>query len=90
MPRVSCAATGLERVPDPVIALNRERRVFQRSFTAKGGEGRGIGTYSVKLFAERYFCTRVDLTSAEPDGTIFSVRLPRRQGEGAREATLIL
>ena len=29
-------------------------QIFQRSFSTKRGEGRGVGTYGVKLFGERY------------------------------------
>jgi len=51
-------------------------QVFQRSFTTKGGSGHGIGTYSVKLFTERYLGGRVSFVSREPDGTTFTVALP--------------
>ncbi len=51
-------------------------QVFQRSFSTKAERGRGIGTYSVKLFVERYLRGTVGFTSAEPDGTTFSVTLP--------------
>jgi signal transduction histidine kinase len=51
-------------------------QVFQRSFSTKGGEGRGVGTYSVKLFGERHLGGRVAFTSDEVGGTCFSVTLP--------------
>jgi signal transduction histidine kinase len=54
-----------------------QRQIFQRSFTTKRGEGRGIGTHSVKLFTERYLGGTVHFTSTEPEGTVFSVALPR-------------
>jgi signal transduction histidine kinase len=50
-------------------------QVFQRSFTTKG-EGRGIGTYSIKLFGERYLKGTVDFNSSEEKGTTFEIRLP--------------
>jgi len=50
-------------------------KVFQRSFSTKG-EGRGLGTYSVKLLTERYLQGRVSFISREPDGTCFTVELP--------------
>jgi signal transduction histidine kinase len=66
------------RVANPaVMPESVQRQIFQRSFTTKGGEGRGIGTHSVKLFTERYLGGEVDFTSMEPDGTVFSVTLPR-------------
>ena len=38
------------------VAMFRRFRlqVFQRSFSTKGGKGRGIGTSSIRLLAERY------------------------------------
>lgn len=52
-------------------------QVFQRSFSTKGGTGRGIGTYSVKLFGERYLKGKVGFTSREPDGTSFFISIPK-------------
>jgi signal transduction histidine kinase len=53
------------------------QQVFQRSFSTKGGFGRGIGTYSIKLFADHYLGGRVEFISREPEGTTFTVTLPR-------------
>jgi signal transduction histidine kinase len=50
-------------------------RIFQRSFTTKGGSGRGLGTYSMKLLGERYLGGRVTFTTSA-EGTVFSIRLP--------------
>jgi signal transduction histidine kinase len=50
-------------------------RIFQRSFTTKGGSGRGLGTYSMKLLGERYLGGRVSFTTSV-EGTVFSIRLP--------------
>ena len=50
-------------------------QMFQRSFSTKG-LGRGIGTYSVKLLAERYLGGKVNFESSEEEGTIFYVYLP--------------
>lgn len=52
-------------------------QVFQRSFTTKGEPGRGIGTYSMKLFGEHYLRGRIDFTSREGEGTTFTLTLPR-------------
>ena len=51
-------------------------QVFKRSFSTKGS-GRGIGTYSIRLFVTRYLHGSVDFESSEENGTIFRVRLPK-------------
>lgn len=51
-------------------------RVFQRSFSTKSRQGRGLGTYGMKLLGERYLGGRVDFTSTEATGTEFRLRLP--------------
>ena len=53
-----------------------QHQIFQRSFTTKTGTGHGLGTYSAKLFTERYLGGRLSFASAEPSGTLFSVMLP--------------
>ncbi len=58
-----------------VMPQEVQLQLFQRSFSTKGGEGRGIGTYSIKLFGEQYLKGKVAFTSSEPDGTIFSFTL---------------
>ena len=50
-------------------------QIFQRSFSTKG-EGRGLGTYSMKLLSERYLKGIVDFQSSEVNGTTFSARYP--------------
>jgi len=54
------------------IALN----IFKRSFSTKEGKGRGLGTYSMKLFGENYLGGKVTFSSTEEKGTIFSISLP--------------
>lgn len=49
-------------------------QVFQRSFSTKGA-GRGIGTYSIKLFTEKYLNGKVWFDTDPEDGTRFSVVL---------------
>jgi sensor histidine kinase regulating citrate/malate metabolism len=51
--------------------------LVQRSFSTTGGGGRGIGTYSVKLFGERYLKGRVAFVSREQEGTTFSFAVPK-------------
>jgi signal transduction histidine kinase len=50
-------------------------QIFQRSFSTKGA-GRGLGTYSIKLFGERYLGGRVSFTTSQEKGTTFRIRLP--------------
>jgi sensor histidine kinase regulating citrate/malate metabolism len=54
---------------------NVQLQVFQRSFTSKG-DGRGLGTYSMKLLSERYLGGRVSFTSEAVSGTTFSAWYP--------------
>lgn len=50
-------------------------KIFTRTFSTKG-EGRGFGTYGIRLLTERYLGGRVDFESDKENGTIFRVRLP--------------
>jgi signal transduction histidine kinase len=52
-------------------------RIFQRNFSTKSDSGRGLGTYSMKLFGETYLGGEVGCVSSETDGTTFHLRLPR-------------
>lgn len=49
-------------------------RVFQRNFSTKSREGRGLGTYSMKLFGEKVLGGKVDFTTSD-EGTVFSLTL---------------
>ncbi len=51
-------------------------RIFQRNFSTKSAPGRGLGTYSMKLLAERYLDGRVEFTTSAEQGTTFTVRIP--------------
>lgn len=79
---LSCADDGDRvtfRVANPgVMPEEVQLQIFQRSFSTKAGTGRGIGTYSVKLFGERYLKGTVAFTSREPEGTIFTLSVPKR------------
>ena len=61
-------------MPDEV-----QQQIFQRSFSTKAKQGRGVGSYGIKLFTENYLDGHISFTSAEPDGTIFTVLLPKTQ-----------
>ena len=60
-----------------VMSEDVQLQVFQRSFSTKAQSGRGIGTYSMKLFGERYLGGKVEFTSRSPEGTTFSLTLPK-------------
>lgn len=51
-------------------------QIFKRSFSTKGQSGRGIGTYSMKLFGERYLKGKVGFETSMEQGTTFYLRLP--------------
>lgn len=57
-------------------------QVYRRSFTTKG-EGRGLGLYTVRLFAERYLGGRADFHTTPSAGTTFLVELPLKLPEPA-------
>jgi len=58
-----------------VMPFEIREQVFFRAFSTKG-KGRGIGTYSVKLFTEQYLKGRVWFTSEAGEGTSFFVQVP--------------
>ncbi len=60
---------------DGEIPRDAQLQIFQRSFSTKG-QGRGIGTYSVRMFAEKYLGGIVAFTTSRQAGTTFSVRFP--------------
>jgi len=51
-------------------------QIFSRSFSTKGN-GRGLGTYSIKLISEKYLRGHVAFVSNANEGTQFTVRYPR-------------
>ena len=52
-------------------------QMFQRSFSTKAPNGRGIGTYSVKLLIEKYLKGTISFISNEIERTIFTIKLKR-------------
>ncbi|MDX2110776.1 MAG: PAS domain-containing sensor histidine kinase [Verrucomicrobiota bacterium] len=72
--------SGLETVKLSVwnrqpIPLKYTHRIFQRNFSTKDEVGRGLGTYSIKLFGEEYLGGTVAFSSSEAEGTLFSITL---------------
>ncbi len=85
VPRGAAVRVGCDAAEDKVrfwvqnpgvMPQSAQLQVFQRSFSTKG-TGRGLGTYSVKLFTEGYLNGRVGFTSDAEHGTLFFVVLPR-------------
>ena len=64
-------------VKNPAVVTESVRRqIFQRSFSTRGGTGRGVGTWSAKLLTERYLRGRISFRSEPGEGTIVTVTLP--------------
>ena len=58
-----------------VMPKHIQLQIFQRSFSTKG-DGRGLGTYSMKLLTENYLQGRISFESEEGKGTTFMVTYP--------------
>lgn len=52
-------------------------QLFKRSFSTKG-QGRGVGTYSIKLFGEKYLKGKVGFESTQEKGTTFFIKLDQK------------
>ncbi|HPH96011.1 MAG TPA: HAMP domain-containing sensor histidine kinase [Anaerolineaceae bacterium] len=72
-----CGQEGLKFwVNNPrVMPREIQLQIFQRSFSTKGN-GRGLGTYSMKFLSERYLQGKVTFTSSEGEGTTFFACYP--------------
>jgi len=57
------------------IPQDEQLQIFQRSFSTKG-DGRGLGTYSMKLLSERYLNGTVTFESSQNHGTTFIAQFP--------------
>ncbi len=57
------------------IPASVQLQLFKRSFSTKGSSGRGIGTYSMRLFGEKYLNGKVAFNSGN-DRTCFHITLP--------------
>jgi len=56
---------------------NIQHQLFKRSFSTKG-YGRGIGTYSIKLFGEKFLKGQVWFESTKEYGTTFFIKLNKK------------
>jgi hypothetical protein len=64
------------QVHNPSFILRETQlQIFQRSFSTKSPE-RGLGTYSMKLFAERYLKGAISFASTKEGGTTFVATFP--------------
>lgn len=59
-----------------VIPEDIRLRIFQRNFSTKANAGRGIGTFSMKLFGEKVLGGKINFQSIEGQGTTFTFSLP--------------
>jgi len=53
------------------IPRNIANRIFQRNFSTKEQAGRGIGTFSMKLFGEKILGGKISFTTSGENGTCF-------------------
>jgi signal transduction histidine kinase len=58
------------------IPMDIAKRIFQRNFSTKEQDGRGIGTYSMKLLGEELLGGQVSFTTSEKEGTVFRFTYP--------------
>ncbi len=58
------------------IEADMQKRIFTRNSSTKPGAGRGVGTFSMKLFGEKYLHGSVDFESSPEVGTTFTLTLP--------------
>lgn len=67
---IFCVWNEQEMAPEAV------HRMFQRNFSTKQGSGRGIGTFSMKLFGEDILGGKVTFTTSANAGTVFKFSHP--------------
>ena len=60
---------------DKYMEKETQMQVFTRSFTTKG-KGRGLGTWSMKLFGEQFLKGKVSFETDKEKGTTFFLELP--------------
>lgn len=59
-----------------VIPPYLQGRIFQRNFSTKNETGRGLGTWSAKLFAGKFLKGGLTFTSTPAEGTVFTLSIP--------------
>lgn len=68
--RVTFSVWNRQAIPSDIA-----KRIFQRNFSTKADLGRGLGTFSMKLFGEGLLGGKVDFTTSESEGTVFRFSL---------------
>ncbi|MBN1931549.1 MAG: PAS domain-containing sensor histidine kinase [Desulfobacterales bacterium] len=69
--RLSFCVWNAQEIPQKIT-----NRIFQRNFSTKKQAGRGIGTFSMKLFGEKILGGKVDFKTSKEEGTVFKFSLP--------------
>jgi signal transduction histidine kinase len=69
--RMTFSVWNKGHIPDEVAG-----RIFQRNYSTKQEIGRGLGTYSMKLFGEQILGGEVSFESDPARGTTFRISLP--------------
>lgn len=64
---------------DQPIPADIQRHIFERSFSTKANQGRGLGAYSMKLFGEDHLQGQVGFTTNPKEGTRFYILLPKQK-----------
>jgi signal transduction histidine kinase len=59
------------------IPENITLRIFQQYYSTKAENGRGFGTFGIKLFTEKYLGGKVFFETSEINGTTFHVTIPK-------------
>lgn len=60
-----------QEIPPQIV-----NRIFQRNFSSKEQSGRGIGTFSMRLFGEKVLGGEISFTTSKTEGTIFKFYHP--------------
>lgn len=63
---LSFCVWNAEEIPQEIA-----NRIFQRNFSTKEQAGRGIGTFSMKLFGEEILGGQISFSTSKKEGTIF-------------------
>jgi len=88
--RLACSREGDRyrfSVSNPgVIPNDVAAQIFRRSFSTKARYGRGLGTYSMKLFGERILGGAVGFTTSAEAGTTFYIEHPISRPTGERRS----
>lgn len=59
-----------------VVSPDIVAQVFKRCFTTKHGVGHGLGSYSIRLFTEKYLNGSVEFRSNAGEGSVLTIVLP--------------